>query len=347
MRLLIIFLLVAALLPATGVFGQEDPCDLNHNGYPDVADLVMYLNFVDGNMSPPYSLPLYDPELDCDWDGLHLTINDATGLAYRLIRGLGWGQGHQWWLPADSLYIPETEIYHGDFVDIPVYLRSEHPLTYVQMGLRYDPELLEIDEFIVSDSIPGEYSLRGYSVNGSMSLIVQLADYNDEIVYSGHLGNLKARALVGGPEELETAIEFFTNPRQAVYNGICSYNYVHDAPGIQLLFTHPTTVDGVVRIVGGDRLDGSAPGDSPIAFNAYPNPFNSSVEIAFQIERECNMHISVFDVLGRQVTSLADGRFSTGEHRVLWKAGNLPSGLYFCRLVDDRGQTVKRITLLR
>lgn len=347
MKLLTIFFLVVAFLPLSGVLAQEEPCDINKNGSIDVADLVDYMSMIERDLPLPPDLPIYDPELDCDGDRLHLTLNDVSGLGLRLIHGFGWGGGQQWWLPSDSIRIPETVISPGDEIDLPVYLKSRHPLTIVQLALRYDPALLQIDDFTVSDAIPGDLQPSVYIFDGGISIIVHLTTFDDEIYYSGSLGDLHVRALEDGPSEPQTVIEFFTDPRQAFYNGVCSYDYIHDAPRIRLLFTHPTTVDGTVRIVGRDRLDLSDPGETAIALMAYPNPFNSSIEFAFHMEREGNVQVSVFDLLGRRVASLADGRFPPGRHNIVWNAGDFPSGAYFCRLADNRGQIVKRITLLK
>lgn len=255
MRLLIITLSSLFLLACSTVMAQEVPCDLNRNGFIDVADLVMYTAWIEHDIAPPYPLPIYDSNLDCDRDSLHLTRNDLTGLAYSLDHGPAWGQGRQWWLSSDSLYIPEVEASPGDDIDIPIYLKTEHRLTYVQIALRYDPTLLQVDDFIISDSIPYKYDPRVYLFEGGISVVIVLAAYDDEVFYRGHLGDLRAHVLVGSPEELETVVEFFNDPRQALYTGICSGNYIYEAPGIQLLFTHPVTVDGVIRIIDRGRRD--------------------------------------------------------------------------------------------
>lgn len=347
MRLLILSILIMVVIPCSSVFAQGEPCDLNNNGFADLADLVALMNIINGVVAPPYDLPFYDPHFDCDRDGLHLTMNDVVGLGYRLIHGYAWGRGYQWWLPLDSLYIPETEISPGDLHDLPVYVQTEHRLRDVQFALTYDPQFLLVEDFIVSDSIPGDFQPSVRQFDGGIAVIVYLAAYHDEIYYSGHLGNLRVRAMVAAPRELETVIEFFTEPRWAFYNGICSFDYVHNAPGIQLFFTHPTTVDGVIRIVDGGRLGASAPGSAGIALNAYPNPFNSTIEITVELESDSEAEIAIFDLLGRAVACLHEGRLTAGMSAVTWRADDQPSGVYFCRVISNGREVTKRITLLR
>ena len=346
MRLLIITLSTLILLPCSTVMAQEEPCDLNNNGFVDVGDLMALVGLV-GGADGLDTLPIYVPMLDCDRDSLHLTISDIIGLTNRLIHGSGWGQGRQWWLPSDFLYIPEVEVSPGDDIDIPVYIKTEHPLTSVQIALKYDPTLLQVDDFIVSDSIPDGFDPRVYLFEGGISVLIGLAAFDDEVFYSGHLGDLRAHVLVGSPEELETVIEFFDDPRRALYTGLASSNYIFDTPGIQLLFTHPVTVDGVIRIIDRGRRDAGEVNSSLFSLKAYPNPFNNSVSIAFELPLDSHVRIDVFDLLGREVVRLYEGNLPSGKNRLIWRADDLPSGAYFCRLESEGKIITKRITLLK
>lgn len=347
MRSFFIIIVLVIALPCSGIIAQDVPCDLNNNGFVDVADLITYTNIIERIILPPYPLPIYDPRLDCDRDSLHLTRNDLVGLAYSLYQGPAWGQGRQWWLSSDSLYIPEVEASPGDEIDIPVYVKTEHRLTHVQIALRYDPSLLKVDNFIISDSIPYGYDPRVYLFEGGVSIAIELAPYDDEVFYSGHLGDLRAHVLVGSPEQLETVIEFFDDPRRALYTGICSRNYIYGSPAIQLLFTHPVTVDGVIRIIDSGHRDADEVNSSLFGLEAYPNPFNNSVSIAFELQSESDVKIEVFDLLGRQVACLHKGRMQSGRNRLIWQAGDLPSGVYFCRLESEGRILAGRITLLK
>lgn len=60
----------------------------------------------------------------------------------------------------------------------------------------------------------------------------------------------------------------------------------------------------------------------------YPNPFNPSTMISFQLPESSLVRLSVFDVQGREVARLVDGSLPAGTHAVQFSASNLPSGLY-------------------
>jgi len=64
----------------------------------------------------------------------------------------------------------------------------------------------------------------------------------------------------------------------------------------------------------------------------YPNPFNPSTVIQYGIPEASFVSLKVFDLLGRPVSTLVEGTMSAGEHRTLFDASSLPSGVYFYRL---------------
>jgi len=65
----------------------------------------------------------------------------------------------------------------------------------------------------------------------------------------------------------------------------------------------------------------------------YPNPFNQRTRIAYALPAPERVLITVYDLLGREVATLADGLQQAGRHEVVFEAGTLPSGAYFYRMV--------------
>lgn len=68
-------------------------------------------------------------------------------------------------------------------------------------------------------------------------------------------------------------------------------------------------------------------------YQNYPNPFNPSTVISYQLPVNSAVILKVFDVLGREVQALVNERQSAGDHSVTFYAENLPSGVYFYKLV--------------
>ncbi len=79
----------------------------------------------------------------------------------------------------------------------------------------------------------------------------------------------------------------------------------------------------------------------------YPNPFNPSTAISFQLTALSVVTLRVYDVFGREVASLLDGTMSAGVHSATWNAADIPSGVYFCRLIVGNSSVTKKMTLVR
>jgi hypothetical protein len=86
----------------------------------------------------------------------------------------------------------------------------------------------------------------------------------------------------------------------------------------------------------------------PAAFTLdqnYPNPFNPTTTIRYSLPAASEVKVSVFDMLGREVTVLASGRSEAGVHELTFDARGLSSGVYVCRLAV-RDQTYMRTMVL-
>jgi len=78
----------------------------------------------------------------------------------------------------------------------------------------------------------------------------------------------------------------------------------------------------------------------------YPNPFNASTEITFDLPRALQTSLKVYDVLGREVAELAGGVMNAGAHTIIYDASGLSSGVYFYRLeAGEFGETRKMVFL--
>lgn len=83
---------------------------------------------------------------------------------------------------------------------------------------------------------------------------------------------------------------------------------------------------------------------SAIAIRAYPNPFNSQVTIEYEINKTTRISIDLYDILGKKVRTLSEGRMPAGKHKKIWNGENdagrvCPSGVYFARLIQEESDT--------
>lgn len=79
----------------------------------------------------------------------------------------------------------------------------------------------------------------------------------------------------------------------------------------------------------------------------YPNPFNPTTTIKYQLAESGNVRLVVTNSLGEEVNVLEEGLMEAGEYSVVFNSENLPSGIYICSLVTNRGITSNKMLLLR
>lgn len=79
----------------------------------------------------------------------------------------------------------------------------------------------------------------------------------------------------------------------------------------------------------------------------YPNPFNPNTTIKFAIPFGANVKLSVYNILGQQVSELVNEFKSAGTYLVNWNAENLTSGIYIYRLDVGNFSISKKMTLLK
>ncbi len=79
----------------------------------------------------------------------------------------------------------------------------------------------------------------------------------------------------------------------------------------------------------------------------YPNPFNSTVTVQYSLPEMGNVHIQVYDALGREVAVLTDGNRPAGHHTLSWNADVLSSGTYFIQMTAGNYTNVESVTLVK
>jgi hypothetical protein len=94
---------------------------------------------------------------------------------------------------------------------------------------------------------------------------------------------------------------------------------------------------------------------TPMAFSLeqnFPNPFNPATTIRFTLPRASDVSLTIMNILGEEVATLASRQMEQGTHALRWDASGIPSGMYLYRLKarQEGGQTfieTRKLLLLK
>lgn len=214
-----------------------------------------------------------------------------------------------------------------------------------------------------TNTFPIDYPSIGTGPDGSLFCVFQAARREKSKANFNYYTVLYTRSTDGGltwsqPVEIETdAATDFRYPSVAKYNPPGEVNVVYQKdsePG-------SGAVDGDAPVTEASLLfaklnhDGvlstdDNPQPKPSAYRLeqnYPNPFNPSTVIQFSLPKAGRVEITVYDLLGRQVSVLLNERKPAGSHQVTFNANGIASGIYFYRMRAGSFAETKKMVFLR
>jgi len=90
--------------------------------------------------------------------------------------------------------------------------------------------------------------------------------------------------------------------------------------------------------------------ESPITFTLspnHPNPFNPTTSIPFTLAADSKITLTIYNIAGEKVATLADGNFHAGSHSLDWDASSHASGVYFYKLTAGNVEQTRKMTLVK
>ena len=78
----------------------------------------------------------------------------------------------------------------------------------------------------------------------------------------------------------------------------------------------------------------------------YPNPFNPSTNINFELPNDGDVRIFIYDLKGTLIDELINGYMEAGYHNLKWDASHKASGIYFIQMIADNGNYIKMTKMM-
>lgn len=208
----------------------------------------------------------------------------------------------------------------------------------------FDVELVQVGSWLkpkLTWTANSEYDLDGHDLwrkinSGDWSVLATLSagatSYIDQSVFIGGCGNhdyafYKIKAFDWGP----------------LYSAFSGQRLVRHGGSIECGGPVPKAVAGEFRFL--------APQDYAL-HNNYPNPFNPTTTITYALPEASQVQLTVYDLAGRTVATLADGTVEAGYGSAFWSGKDdsgrpVPTGIYLYRLTVDGLESGERFTQTR
>ncbi len=263
------------------------------------------------------------------WQAVNLGIKGSVAQAMPILQGIIKGS-------YDSKYSPEALLFYDSFSNHSDSSQYKNMIGVLQS---------------VANRPAGD-SLKPFAIRLLAREAALRKDFADANNYNMELVNNYANS---------------SNQVSALYD-LMEYNLVvaNDVPKAQTFLSdmvneYPNdSLTAMAKFVMGQRtsLSGSQKQSQPVAAKklrltefklgqAYPNPFNPTATITYQLPKDSRVTIKVYDILGREVATLVDGEESAGYHEVTFDGSRLASGVYFYRLTTNGLNLVKKMILMK
>jgi len=82
-------------------------------------------------------------------------------------------------------------------------------------------------------------------------------------------------------------------------------------------------------------------------YQNFPNPFNPVTTIKYDVPKQGNIELIIYDILGRKVKTLVNQTQQAGRYEVVWNASNVASGIYIYQIRTTDFVDTKKMILLK
>lgn len=344
----------------TYLYGSDDfvvdAFDLNGNPVPAMN--------ITGPLNPARALA-YDPITDSFWTQSFSSpcynFNRAGGVIWSGSSGATAAYGMMWDENTNMLWIydqsgnPATTLFEFDPVahamtgftyTIPLIGGSSDQIAG---GCAFDQTFTTVPVMVgITQGTPADL-LFCMEMPGGSPTPVTLTAFNAEVVAEGVLLNWNTASEIEchswtverNGEVVATLAGHGTTSEPQSYSyldvvGAGEYNYT----------LKQVDISGTVNTMGDLNVTVGMAAKYNLAQN-YPNPFNPTTTISFSLENDGFVNLTVFDLSGREVSTLVNKNMNAGSHNVNFDATGLTSGVYFYKLTSGEYSSMHKMVLMK
>ncbi len=216
----------------------------------------------------------------------------------------------------------------------------------------FDPAFLEIDDLGLLNNFQKYFLSVHFTQSAILDSNTNIAREMLFLINSGSIGTIVLNGLSFWPTitlfQREWASRFYTSSHYSIPEVIETYldimapyqrrvvNYWGD-PSLKLKYDETVNVSEPITEIPKDFF----------LYSNYPNPFNASTTIKYQVPFQSNVSLKLYDILGREVSILVDEQKTAGRYEARFTDNNLTSGIYFYTLRAGNYTQTKKMILLK
>ncbi len=237
---------------------------------------------------------------------------------------------------SESSFTPTSSVFFGDYTNIAAYNRMVYPIW-----MRLDNSTLSVWTAIINDTTAGTpveltdfYSNVSYGkVNLSWKTATEINNRGFEIQRSKDKADWSTIGFVDGKGTTTEPNEYSYTDKPTLSG---TYYYRLKQYDLDGNFNYSKTIEVDLRIIKDFALEQN-----------YPNPFNPTTTIGYELPNESNVTIKVYDILGKEVATLVNGKEQAGVHEVNFNGSGLGSGMYIYRMNAGNYTVTKKMILMK
>ena len=240
---------------------------------------------------------------------------------------------------------------------------ASYPAFSIELDCDYDPDTREVDLTAIictTQELTGSYLINVVVTEDSLNYAQKIYGKEDQIYpyYHMHVVRDMITGTTGEPLDAGPLSDKICIIKQ--YSFTLNPDFDENNCHI-VMFIHEDVFKGIGPVQQAsicDVIEKDGPilvEERPHLFNvspAYPNPFNPSTTIQYEIPEDCHVTLTVYDILGREVAVPTDRELARGIHQTVWDGrdnnGNvLGSGVYLYELRAGKHTALGKVMFLR
>jgi hypothetical protein len=253
--------------------------------------------------------------------------------------------------------IDSVDVRPGQSIGVAVWLRHNNiPISAMALPIQFSNPDLTLDSISLKQTVwTGEFT--AYANIDPFDQTAELTVLPSEIVsplpsvtaVNGVVAWLFFTVAADAAPARTVIDSVFTDTVVAGDIHVYTRVYISDNSGLGVYI--PEFIPGEINVqaptsVDDDGTSGLLPENFALDQN-YPNPFNPSTVIGFALPTAGQVTLDVYNILGQEVLRLVDKSMPAGRYEITFDGDNLPSGVYFYRLMHQQGTSTRKMVLLK